>query len=138
MRLNDFQKQIIINECIFTSSRSSGPGGQNVNKVNTRIQLRINFDDSTIFSQEQKLTLHIKLGNRINNDGYLQLSIQKTRSQLKNKQIAIELVFVLIEKALTQPKKRHKTKPTKASRLRRLEDKKKQSDKKNERRRPTH
>lgn len=137
MRLNDFQKQILINECIYSSSRSSGPGGQNVNKVNTKIQLHFNINDSTLFNPEQKATLHIKLKTRINNDGYLHLSIQETRSQLKNKQIAIESLFVFIEKALTQPKKRRKTKPTKASKMRRLDDKKKLGSKKKDRQRPT-
>ncbi len=137
MKLNDYKKQIIINECIFTSSRSSGPGGQNVNKVNTKIQLRFHIQDSSIFDQEQKELLEIKLNNRINKDGFLQLCIQETRSQLKNKQIGITSLFELIEKALTRPKKRQKTKPTKASKMRRLDDKKKHSNKKSDRRRPT-
>ena len=73
-------------ECIFAASRSSGPGGQNINKVNTKVELRFNITDSKILNDSEKELLLEKLASRINQEGLLILSSQSERSQLKNKE----------------------------------------------------
>ncbi|WP_321344767.1 alternative ribosome rescue aminoacyl-tRNA hydrolase ArfB [uncultured Draconibacterium sp.] len=134
MQLPQQIKDELISACTFSASRSGGPGGQNVNKVNTKIELRFNLNDSTIFSDTQKQRLGIKLKNRINSDGIIVLFESSERSQLKNKQNAIAKFLELIEKALTPTKRRVKTKPTLSSKLKRLDKKKQQSMKKQLRR----
>lgn len=124
MKLSDERKNQLIHEIQFTASKSSGPGGQNVNKVNTRVELRFFISKSDTLAFEEKEQLFTKLKSRINMDGELILTSQSERSQLANKQKVTELFFTLIEKALTVPKKRKKTVPTAASRLKRLESKK--------------
>src|SRR5664279_3647285 len=119
LRERDFEK-----EFIFTASRSSGAGGQNVNKVSTKIELRFNVEESLIFSEEEKAIIHSKLGNRISNEGFLIIQCQSSRSQLKNKEESIEKFFQLITKALTPVKKRKKTRPSLASKAKRLDKKK--------------
>lgn len=123
-------------ECKFTASRSSGPGGQNVNKVNTRVELRFSVTDSNVLSEEQKGLIGKKLKNRINSEGELVLTSESERSQLRNRIQVTSLFFELLEKALTPPKKRLKTKPSAASRLKRLESKKQLSEKKSRRKPP--
>lgn len=136
MRLSATQKDQILNELKISAIRSSGPGGQNVNKVNTKIELRFNLTDSIVFTETQKQRLAIKLKNRINAEGTIVLFESSERSQLKNKQKAIAKLIELIEKALTPVKRRIKTKPTISSKLKRLEKKKQQSSKKQLRQRP--
>lgn len=123
-------KDKIITEIHFKASLSSGPGGQHVNKVNTKVELRFNIDDSKVFSDKEKDVLKEKLANKINNDGYLGLSSQSERTQLKNKEKALEKFFLLLEKALKPVKKRKPTKPTEASKEKRLMEKHIQSEKK--------
>ncbi|MBI9068617.1 MAG: aminoacyl-tRNA hydrolase [Salinivirgaceae bacterium] len=125
--LTNYQIELITNELIFASSRSSGPGGQHVNKVNTKIELRFNIANSTVLYDHQKEILLSKLSNKISADGDLIIISQSTRSQLKNKHDAIEKFIDMLSKALKPRKKRVPTKPTKASRLRRLESKKRTS-----------
>ena len=136
MLLSEEKKQKLEAECKFTANRSSGPGGQNVNKVNTRVELRFSIPFSQHFSDEQKSMLSNKLKNRINSEGELLLASESERSQLRNREKVLALFFQLIEKALTPAKKRLKTKPTIASRIKRMEGKKLQSEKKNRRRSP--
>jgi len=124
-------------ECTFSASRSSGPGGQNVNKVNTRVELRFSIRDSAFFSEHQKNILLLKLKNRINTNGELLLFSESERSQLSNRQKVIARFFELLEKELTPQKKRRKTRPTAASRLKRIENKKKQGEKKDRRKPPS-
>ena len=123
-------KDKIIAEIHFKASLSSGPGGQHVNKVNTKIELRFNIDDSKVFSDEEKDILKEKLANKINNDCYLVLSSQSERTQLKNKEKVLERFFLLLEKALKPVKKRKPTKPTEASKEKRLKEKRVKSEKK--------
>jgi ribosome-associated protein len=111
-------------EFIFTTSRSSGPGGQNVNKVNTKVELRFNLLLTTGFSQTEKERLFEKLKNKINSEGELILISQSERSQLLNKIIVTEKFYEIVSKALTIPVKRRLTKPTISSKLKRLEKKK--------------
>lgn len=118
------------NEFIISASRSSGPGGQNVNKVSTKIELRFNVSASSLFDEEEKEIIHQKLKARINNEGELIIVSQSERSQLQNKELAIEKFYTLIETALKPVRKRKPTKPSYASKMRRLEHKKLLSKKK--------
>lgn len=123
-------KDKIIKEIDFKTSRSSGSGGQNVNKVSTKVELRFDIENSLLLSDYEKNRLNTKLKNRISNDGILILTSDSERTQLGNKRKVLELFFELIENALKKTKKRIKTKPTKASREKRLKNKKIQSEKK--------
>lgn len=123
-------KDKIIKEIYFKTSRSSGSGGQNVNKVSTKVELRFDIENSQLLSDYEKNRINTKLKNRISNDGILILTSDTERTQLGNKRKVIELFFELLEKALKKPKKRIKTKPTKASKEKRLKNKKIQSEKK--------
>jgi ribosome-associated protein len=127
--LRDFDKEFKI-----TFSRSSGPGGQNVNKVNTRVELRFNVLTSECLTYKEKEIVLKKNINKINSDGELILSSQLERSQLRNKEHVIEKFYILLAKSLTPRKKRKLTSPTRASREKRLENKRLKSEKKQIRR----
>ncbi len=124
MKLTEEQKKQLETEIVFSATRSSGPGGQNVNKVSTRIELRFSVRNSTVFYDEEKARISLKLKNRINSEGELIITSQTGRSQLDNKEKALEKFFELVEKALTIRKKRVKTSPSITSKLKRLESKK--------------
>ena len=121
-------------ELEFSFTRSSGPGGQNVNKVNSRAELRFDVTNSKLLSDHEKSIIIKRLKSRINNDGILFLSAQDDRSQLKNKEIVILRFYEIINKALRVHKKRVKTKPSKSSIENRLKEKRESSEKKNRRR----
>ncbi len=129
LQIRDFDKEIV-----FSYSRSSGPGGQNVNKVNTRVELRFNILTSESLSLPEKELLLKKLINKINKEGELIIVSQSERSQLRNREKAIGKFYIMLAKALTPPKKRKPTLPTKASRERRLDSKRITSEKKQIRR----
>jgi ribosome-associated protein len=122
---------LLIRELKFKFTPSSGPGGQNVNKVSTRVEIRFNVIESDILSSDQKIIIIEKLGNKINATGDLIIICDETRSQIKNREIAISKFESLIEEALKPVKKRKATKPTKASKEKRLKEKKKITEKKN-------
>jgi ribosome-associated protein len=127
------QNRDFYTEFDFNASRSGGAGGQHVNKVSSKIELRFHVDNSTLLTPEEKEILKQKLANKINNDGYLQIVSQTERSQLLNKQLAVTKFYQLLDKALTPVKRRKATKPTKASIQARLQEKKALSSKKTDR-----
>jgi ribosome-associated protein len=107
----------------ITFSRSSGPGGQNVNKVNTKSTIRAALDSIDGLSPEERDRLSVRLGRRITVDRVLVVQAQDERSQSMNREIAIERAMALIEGGLRRPATRRATRPTKASRERRLSSK---------------
>ena len=121
-------------ELKFTTSRSSGPGGQSVNKVNTKVTLRWDVGNSTAIDDEQRSKIMTTLAKVINKEGEVVITAQTNRSQLQNKQEVIGKLDTLLIRAFTVRKVRKATKPSKSSKLKRLDDKKKQSIKKNLRR----
>ena len=108
---------------ILTATRSAGPGGQNVNKVSSRIEARLNLESCPIFSEAEKAILYQKLASRITSEGEMIVTSQIHRSQLMNKEEAINRLCQLIAMALTPVKPRKATRPTKASVERRLKSK---------------
>ncbi len=120
-------------ELQFQTSRSSGPGGQNVNKVESRVELRFRLADSRLLSDEQKQTLRQKLASRLTQDDELLITAQEDRSQLRNRETALLKFHQLLSQALHRPKTRRPTKPGKGAVRKRLESKKKHGDKKSNR-----
>ncbi|MCA8832315.1 alternative ribosome rescue aminoacyl-tRNA hydrolase ArfB [Hymenobacter pini] len=117
-------------ELRFQTSRSSGPGGQNVNKVESRVELRFRVADSQLLTDEQKQTLLQKLAAKLTAEGDLLIAAQEDRSQLRNKETALRKFHDTLRKALHKPKARRATKPSAGAVRQRLESKKKQGDKK--------
>jgi len=117
-------------ELIFSTSRSSGPGGQNVNKVNTKVELRFNIVESELLSTDEKALLFEKLKTKITNDGFIILTCQTERSQIRNKGLVVEKFYKIFENALKPTKKRKKAKISRATKERRLNEKKLVSEKK--------
>lgn len=126
---------IIINDLVtipgselqYTASRSSGPGGQHVNKTDSRIQVRWNIPTTSALSDFLKRRVMIALSTRLTDGGDLLLASDSNRSQRRNKEDVTQRLAALVRAALVPPKPRRKTKPTRASRQRRLDDKKRRS-----------
>lgn len=130
MLLKKIRKKDLIRECQFSASRSTGPGGQNVNKVNTQVSLRFDVQRSELLEEEEKMMIYQKLASHISKEGILILNAQTHRSQLQNKEEVVIKFKRLIEKAFAPRKIRKATKPSKAAIQKRLDEKKKQSQKK--------
>ena len=123
-------KEIIKTELNYKAVRSSGAGGQNVNKVSTKIQITFALETSNGLMDEEKITLTEKLSNRITKDNFIIIECDETRSQLKNKELAVKRLFILLDNNLKKEKKRLVTKVPKRVIRKRLEDKKNQAEKK--------
>src|SRR3990170_8148362 len=112
------------NELTIPFARSGGKGGQNVNKTSSKVIIHWPVGKSLVLTEEEKMRVREKLANKINNEDELVVMSEEERSQPQNREIAIARVQELIEQALHIPKKRRATRPTRASKLRRIEGKK--------------
>jgi len=116
--------------------RSSGAGGQHMNKVSSKVELTFNIENSEGLSEREKQRILLKLKSRLTNDGAIVLQCDEARSQHRNKDLVVKRFFEMLKKAMTVPKKRKPTKPTKSSKERRLKAKKITADKKASRKKP--
>jgi len=126
--LNAQSVSISADEIHFEFIRASGPGGQNVNKVSTGVQLRFNVRNSRSLKPEVRERLIRLAGKRVNSSGYIVIEAKRFRTQQLNREDAMQRLLRLIEKASTPPKIRRKSHPSAASKLRRLDDKRRRSD----------
>ncbi len=126
----NFTKTDLQKEIFYKTSRSGGKGGQNVNKVSSKVELLFSVSNSVLFTDEEKELLNDKLQSRFNKDGLVQVICDEERSQYLNKEKAIERLIVLLTRALHKPKIRKATKVSKAAKAARLENKRLNSAKK--------
>lgn len=129
-------KEQLLKEITFTTSRSSGPGGQHVNKTESRVTLHWSAIETKALSEEEKILVTRRLRSRLTDDDELILSSQKNRSQAMNKEDVTARFLDLIEKLAKPQKKRVRTKPSRASVERRLKEKKHKGGRKRDRGRP--
>lgn len=126
----------ILKELNFKAIRSSGAGGQHVNKTSSKIELTFDLENSNSLSEDEKTLLKTKLSSKLTNENVLILFCEETRSQHRNKDLAIKRFLALIKENLIRPKRRKKTKPSKGAIKKRLETKQRTSVKKALRKRP--
>jgi ribosome-associated protein len=124
-------------ELTFRASRSGGPGGQHVNTSSTRVELWWDAARSPSLSLEERARVRLRLANRLTEAGQLRIVSAATRSQTRNRALAIKRFQETLARALTVPKRRRPTRPSRGAKERRLGEKRKQSERKRERRRPT-
>lgn len=130
------KKEVLLAECSFKAVRSSGPGGQHVNKTSSKVVLRWDLSASNAFDEEQKSLLRDKLANKLTKDGVLLINNEQSRSQHKNKEAAIQHFFHVLKSGLQRQKRRKKTKPSRISKIKRLNSKKRHAEKKINRKPP--
>ena len=118
---------IPLSELVYTASRSSGPGGQHVNTSDTRIQVRWNVQETSALSEPERFRVLTKLASRLTEAGELILASDTHRSQRRNKEDVTERLAEMVAQALVRPKTRKKSKPTRAAREKRLDEKRKKS-----------
>lgn len=128
--------EILVSELNFKAIRSSGPGGQHVNKTASKVEVFFNLEASEALSETEKERLQVKLASKISSEGNITLQCGETRSQHKNKAIVIERLLALLTENLKVAKPRKKTKPSKGAIERRLKSKKEQALKKSSRKPP--
>jgi len=131
------QKATIVTEITYKAVRSSGAGGQHVNKVASKVIAIFNVLASNGLTDREKERLVEKLTGRLSKDGAIQLTAEESRSQRRNKALCTERLLNLLETNLIRPKVRRATKPTKASKKRKLDNKRKNSEKKALRKKPS-
>lgn len=129
-------EQQLIQDAEYKAVRSSGAGGQNVNKVSSKVELHFMLEETKGLSEEEKQRAFKKLSSRLTNSGELILQCDESRSQHKNKEIVTKRFLALVKKSLVKPKVRKKTKTPRAAKLKRLREKKKLSEKKSTRKDP--
>lgn len=129
-------KELLQGELQYKAVRSSGPGGQNVNKVSSKVVLSFDLKNTVAFSEQEKERLLLKLESKLTSEGILIMQCDEERSQLKNKNIVTKRFFDLLEKALQVPKKRVATQTPKAVIEKRIKDKKLNSEIKRNRKKP--
>jgi len=122
--------EAFLSEVVVQTSRSSGPGGQNVNKVESRVEVRFHVADSQLLTDAQKMLILEKIGSRLTAEGLLLVTAQESRSQLDNRATALRKLREILATALRRPKPRRATRPSAGAVRKRLEGKKKQSEKK--------
>jgi ribosome-associated protein len=126
----NFTKEALQKEITYKTSRSGGKGGQNVNKVSSKVEILFAVSNSALFNDEEKELLNHKLQSRFNKEGLVQVVCDEERSQYLNKEKAIERLMLLLARALHKPKVRKATKVSKAAKMVRLETKRLNSVKK--------
>jgi len=130
--IND-KVEIPLSELVYTASRSSGPGGQHVNTSDTRIQLRWNVKESVALDETDRALVLKVLASRLTEAGDLILASDSHRSQRRNREEVTQRLVTLVREALIPPKPRKKTKPSRASREKRLDEKRKKAQTKKDR-----
>ena len=129
--------EIPLTELRFKFNRSSGPGGQNVNKLNTRAELQYDYVQSAVLSPLQRQSIADKLSPRLSSEGLLVVNSERFRTQGRNREDCLDKLAALLAEAIKPPPpKRRKSKPSRAAKARRLDGKKRHSEKKKSRRRP--
>jgi ribosome-associated protein len=129
-------RELLKSELTFKALRSSGSGGQHVNKVSSKVELHFNLENSNVLTNSQKLLLLKRLKTKLTNNNELILQCDESRSQHKNKELVIDRFLKIIEKGLIVPKKRKPTKIPKSAIRKRLKSKRIRSEKKAERKKP--
>jgi ribosome-associated protein len=130
-------RECLLHELKFRTSRSSGPGGQHVNKTESRVELLWSLKESGCLNEEQKILVRTRLGNRMNEEGILIMASDKYKSQYRNKADVKERFVDLVLASLVPKKKRRSTRPTHASIEKRLKNKKFRGEIKKSRRDPS-
>lgn len=132
--MQSLKERPFLSELNFKTSRSSGKGGQHVNKTESRVSLFFDVEASQLLSEDEKQLIFSKMEARLNEGKIIQIDVEESRSQQRNKEIAIQRFLELLSEKLKRKKKRKVSKPTKAAIKKRLKSKKKRSEKKQNRR----